>query len=78
MTRIIWSFLNLFSPFTYNQGKKFDDKNFGTIEINWEEQWIEFSIRDTKGQRANSHQINISELYLANTVKPLFDYKIYN
>ena len=58
--------VNFFSALTYNVGPKFMEKNFGTIEIDWEKQWIEFTIRDSGGKEILSHKFLISELYMEN------------
>jgi len=56
----------VFTPLTYNIGPKYLGKNFGTLEFDWEEKWIEFTIRNSYGKVVNSHRIKISELYNLN------------
>lgn len=63
---IFWFFLNIWNGFTYNVSPKYRYKNFGTIEYNVEEQWIEFSIRNSDGVADIAHKIPISELYEQN------------
>ena len=59
-------FLNFFHSFSWNIGHKYLYKNFGTLEFNWEEGWIEISIRNSEGFSVNSHRVNFSELYGSN------------
>ena len=58
--------INFISALTYNIGPKFLGMNFGTLEIDWEGQWMEVAIRDSRGNSKISHKILISELYEKN------------
>jgi hypothetical protein len=58
-----WYFLKIWQSFTFNIGTKFLHKNFGTIEIDWENQLIHVSIRDTYSIPQIEYTILISELY---------------
>ena len=59
--------INYLSPFTWNIGQKYIDKNYGTLEFNWEEGWVEISIRNSDGLSVNSHKVHVSEFYNKNT-----------
>ena len=58
--------INFVHPFNWNIGPKYHYKNFGTIEFNWEEDWVEMSIRNSEGLSVNSHRASFQELYASN------------
>ena len=63
-----WSYflINFVHPFNWNIGPKYLYKNFGTLEFNWEEGWVEMSIRNSGGFSVNSHRASFQELYASN------------
>jgi alkaline phosphatase D len=59
--------VHLFQPFNFNIGPKYLGKNFGTIEVDWENKEIEIAIRNSQGEPVIQHSFPIDELYAVNT-----------
>lgn len=49
-------------PWTYDLTYRTVEKNFGTVEINWEDKWVELSVRDSYSQTLLSHKVAFEEL----------------
>jgi alkaline phosphatase D len=58
-----WTVLNLFQPFNFNIGPKVMEKNFGSIEIDWQQETIHLFLKDSKGEILNSHSFPITDLH---------------